>query len=223
MLSFLLVTISIFILCAETHPTFQIEMDDEHYARYYGISVEDLHSDWYGENISDSNGTRQMRNDSEFYQNHENLLVPFPTFVTIDHVLLLLFTIETVVRFVFCPRKSRFFADGLNIVDILSVMPYYVNLAVEAVSVKEAYSSGSIVDALFVLKVFRIFRVLRLLRHYKGMQVLLLTVKHSWTEMLLLVVLLFISIIIFSALIYFANHDEQFSSIPTCFWWVIIT
>jgi hypothetical protein len=227
--SFIMVVLSIFVLCAESHPSFKVEMTHTDFARYYGIGLPELYEDWYGTNdttfeyTDPGRQTSGRRNNSHFQDAGENdLMVPQLIFVLIDLVLMVYFTMELVIRFIFCPKKIRFFAKGLNIVDIMAVLPFYIEYIVQGFCVKEIYSHG-IVDALFVLKIFRIFRILRVLRHYRGLQVLVLTIKHSWKEMLLLAVFLFISILIFGSLIYFANKNEDFSSIPKCFWWAIVT
>jgi hypothetical protein len=222
-----MVVLSIFVLCAESHPTFKREMTHKDYAHYYGISLQELYEDWYGINYttgeySDSQSLNR-RNDSKFHDaGEEDLMVPQPAFVIIDVVLMIYFTLELVFRLVFCLKITRFFANGLNIVDIIAVLPFYVEYIVQAFNVKEIYSHG-VVDVLFIFKIFRIFRILRLLQHYKGLQVLALTIKYGWKEMLLLAVFFFISIILFGSLIFFANKNNDFSSIPKCFWWAIIT
>ena len=222
-----MVLLSIFVFCAETHPAFKIDMTDKDYAYYYGISLSELYLDWYGTNQTDiekidfMEHPRRSDNDTEFTEDDE-LMVPHPVLTTIDRVLVIFFTLDLIMRFVFCPRKRRFFANGLNISDLLSVLPFYIERIVEVIYIQEKYSR-TVVDALFVLKILRIFRMMRLLRHYKGLQVLVLTLTHSWKEIILLTVFLFVSIVIFSSLIYFANKDANFSSIPKCFWWAVVT
>ena len=220
----MMVLVSIFSFCMETHPAFSVQVTPAHVAHFYGISLSELYWDWYHINATDNAAidavTTTRRNDSQFNDFH--ILLPHPAFSVIDMVLMIFFTLELTVHFVFHPKKTRFLMNAMNVVDILSLLPFYVKLIFKAVHSANKYSS-SFVKVIVVLRVFRIFRVMRLLRHYKGLQVLVLTLKHSWKEFLLLAVYVIISGILYGSLIYFANENEDFSSIPKCFWWALIT
>lgn len=74
----------------------------------------------------------------------------------------------------------------------------------------------------------RVFKILELSRHSRGLQILGATVRASLHELGLLIFFLFISVILFSSAVYFAENYEHFSkgsdydfkSIPEAFWWV---
>ena len=62
-------------------------------------------------------------------------------------------------------------------------------------------------------------------RHSPGLQAIAYTLKHSFSELLLLVFLITISGFIFASFCYFIEVDEDsgFTSIPAGFYWVVVT
>ena len=76
-----------------------------------------------------------------------------------------------------------------------------------------------------LIRVARVFLIFRLARHYTGLRILLLALRASVKEMMLLGVFMTIGMMIFSTLIYYAelNNPSIFPDIPTGFWWAIVT
>jgi hypothetical protein len=68
----------------------------------------------------------------------------------LDYFILIVFTIEYVLRFIFSPKKTKFLFDKYNIIDFIAVAPFYLGLANPA--------------ALRTLKIFRLLRLARLFR-----------------------------------------------------------
>ena len=134
------------------------------------------------------------------------------------------FTVEAIVRFAACPSKIAFWKDFKNIVDVTAVLPYYVTLfnVLSTMSCEGAKSSAS----LSFLRVIRLVRVFKLTKHSVGLQVLVLTFKASLEGLGLFLVALFVSLLVFSSAIYYAElgqPNSQMNSIPDAFWWAIIT
>ena len=81
-------------------------------------------------------------------------------------------------------------------------------------------------DILQVFRIFKLARVLKLARHSPGLQAIAYTLQNSYKELGLLIFLICISGFIFASLAYFIEMDETgtgFTSIPTAFYWVVIT
>ncbi|MEQ2179566.1 hypothetical protein GOODEAATRI_026475 [Goodea atripinnis] len=137
------------------------------------------------------------------------------------------FAFELCIRFVVCPSKSEFFHNLMNMIDIISIIPYFVTLITElATTPQESSGQNMSLAILRIIRLVRVFRIFKLSRHSKGLQILGQTLKASMRELGLLIFFLFIGVILFSSAIYFAEVDDpdtQFVSIPEGFWWAVVT
>ncbi|KAK0131907.1 Potassium voltage-gated channel subfamily A member 10 [Merluccius polli] len=209
LVSVMVIVISIFIFCLETLPEFREDND-------FIPSLTQL-----------INGTTD---GSVPYPPPKNLLAYLmDPFFIVETVCIIWFCFELGVRFVVCPSKSAFFNNIMNIIDIVSIIPYFVTLGTElATTPDEDLNSGQNMSLaiLRIIRLVRVFRIFKLSRHSKGLQILGQTLKASMRELGLLIFFLFIGVILFSSAIYFAEVDEpqtQFISIPDGFWWAVVT
>ena len=134
------------------------------------------------------------------------------------------FTIEFFIRLIVCPSKKRFFANILNIIDFITLIPYFVILSIVTISMSCEGAKGS--ASLLFLRVLRIFRVFKLSKHSSGLRVLGLTMKASLRELGLFLFFLIIGAIVFAGAIYYAEHGiegSQIQSIPEGIWWAVVT
>lgn len=126
------------------------------------------------------------------------------------------FTVEFILRLICCPNKLKFFIEPGNIIDFLSILPYYISLALAS------NQKGSFA----MLRVIRVLRVFKLARHSRGLQILGNTLKASFNELMMLGFFLFVMILIFGSCVYYAEYSAKgtkFVSIPNSFWWAIVT
>uniref|UniRef100_A0A5K3EJE3 Ion_trans domain-containing protein n=1 Tax=Mesocestoides corti TaxID=53468 RepID=A0A5K3EJE3_MESCO len=138
---------------------------------------------------------------------------------------MLWFTIEIGLRFFSCPNRYLFFKSAGNIFDIVSVLPFYIALIMLYFEVSIT-SSTMYLRILRFLRLLRVIRVLKLSRHSTGLQVLAKTIVTSGRELILLLFFLVVCVVIFSAMVYYAELDSNlnsFTSIPESFWWAVVT
>ncbi|XP_019711610.1 potassium voltage-gated channel subfamily A member 10 [Hippocampus comes] len=209
LVSVFVIVISIFIFCLETLPEFREDGD-------FTPGVDHV-----------LNGTR----DGSSPHPTTKAIVAYLTdpFFIIETICIIWFCFEAGVRFAVCPSKSDFFNNIMNIIDIVSIIPYFVTLGTELATTPGDDTNSSQNMSLAILRIIRlvrVFRIFKLSRHSKGLQILGQTLKASMRELGLLIFFLFIGVILFSSAIFFAEVDEpqtQFVSIPDGFWWAVVT
>ncbi|XP_078077212.1 potassium voltage-gated channel subfamily A member 1-like [Mustelus asterias] len=147
-------------------------------------------------------------------------------FFIVETVCIVWFSFELLVRFFACPSKAAFFRDIMNMIDIVSILPYFITLGTELAHQEANGQQAMSFAILRTIRLVRVFRIFKLSRHSKGLQILGHTLRASMRELGLLIFFLFIGVILFSSAVYFAEADDpksQFTSIPDAFWWAVVT
>ncbi|ETN79278.1 K+ channel tetramerization domain protein [Necator americanus] len=129
---------------------------------------------------------------------------------------------QIIIRFIFCPSKWGFLKSPLNNIDLVATLSFYA----DAIFIRLLEDAPK--DVVEFLSMIRIFRLFKLTQHHRGLQILIHTFRASAKELILLVFFLILGIVIFAALVYYAekmevNPDNQFQSIPLGLWWAICT
>jgi hypothetical protein len=135
---------------------------------------------------------------------------------TIETICTAWFTMELLVRFISAPNKLEFVKAPGNIIDLISILPYILQVT----------DTSSKFGILRIIRVVRVFRIFKLARHFKGLQILALTFKSSANELCLLGLFMVIGVVLFSSCVYFIEIDTEksdFQSIPGAFWYTLIT
>ncbi|KAF5405186.1 Potassium voltage-gated channel protein Shaker [Paragonimus heterotremus] len=147
-------------------------------------------------------------------------------FFIMETLCIIWYTVELLVRFASCPQKIVFFQKIMNLIDIVSILPYAITVGTIVAETTKAQNQAMSLSILRVIRLVRVFRIFKLSRHSKGLQVLGRTLRASFRELGLLSFFLFVCVVLFSAAVYFAEVDadeEQFPSIIDAFWWAVVT
>lgn len=106
----------------------------------------------------------------------------------IEIASILFFTLEYFLRLVTTSNIKDFVKSALNFVDVVAVMPYFIQIVFEAffidsedISAKEDLKTmarvSKVSKVLKVVKLMRIFRILKLARHSTGMRAFGFTIR----------------------------------------------
>lgn len=139
------------------------------------------------------------------------------SFELVEYICGVWFTLEFILRMVFCPDKRAFARNWETWIDFLAVAPFYLKFVIT--------SHQDVINALLLIRLLRLLRFFRLIY---GLQVLSHTLKASSYELVLLLFMLLIPVILFSSIVFYIEtnlHEgtTKFRSIPHSFWWSLIT
>lgn len=136
-------------------------------------------------------------------------------------------------------RTWSFVTNTMNLIDLFAILPYYIDL----VDTGDGFALGF----LRVLRLARVFRIFKMGKYNKGMQLFSKVMVNSSPALRLLSFFSLIGMIVFGALVFAFEQGEwavteehpegaflrpdvngdlkpsPFKSIPSCFWWVIVT
>ncbi|BFZ21141.1 hypothetical protein BsWGS_24179 [Bradybaena similaris] len=166
------------------------------------------------------NTTSQIANGSYTWRLEKKETEPHEAFFYIECASNAWFTFEIIIRFVVAPNKLDFLKAPVNIIDIVATLSFYLDFMLTELKQES--------DMLEFFSIIRIMRLCKLTRHSAGLKILIHTFKASAKELILLIFFLVLGIVIFAALIYYAeriqyNPDNDFHSIPVGLWWAIVT
>lgn len=149
-----------------------------------------------------------------------------PVLSFFENLCVLFFSAEFIVRLAVAPSVRKFLCSPLNIIDLMSVIPFYVTIAYNVTDEGESTDLGNVGKVVQILRLMRVFRILKLARHSAGLRSLGATLRHSSREVGQLVLFLSVGISMFSVLIYFVekeSEDSMLQTIPTGWWWATIS
>eukprot|EP00012_Vannella_robusta_P007908 CAMPEP_0206204052 /NCGR_PEP_ID=MMETSP0166-20121206/13265_1 /ASSEMBLY_ACC=CAM_ASM_000260 /TAXON_ID=95228 /ORGANISM="Vannella robusta, Strain DIVA3 518/3/11/1/6" /LENGTH=293 /DNA_ID=CAMNT_0053623547 /DNA_START=281 /DNA_END=1163 /DNA_ORIENTATION=+ len=166
-------------------------------------------------------------------------------FFGLEAGIVAVFTVEYVSRLIVAyENRIWWMLHILNIIDLLSIAPFYVQLVVVLILGMELDSTW--LGVVRAIRLVRIFRVLKLGRFTNTFETVVKAFKYSFAAFVQLLLFLAIGLVLFSSLIYFAEQTESdfqddieewiynedsndpgkkspYQSIPHSIWWSIVT
>ncbi|ESO96206.1 hypothetical protein LOTGIDRAFT_144275 [Lottia gigantea] len=166
------------------------------------------------------NTTSKMADGNTTWRLQKKETEPHEAFFYIECASNAWFTFEIIIRFIVAPTKLDFLRAPVNIIDIVATLSFYLDFMLTKLQQES--------DILEFFSIIRIMRLCKLTRHSAGLKILIHTFKASAKELILLIFFLVLGIVIFAALIYYAekiqyNPENDFESIPVGLWWAIVT
>ncbi|KAL4660835.1 potassium voltage-gated channel subfamily V member 2-like [Arapaima gigas] len=146
------------------------------------------------------------------------------------------FTVEFLLRLLSTPDLRLFVTSLLNMVDLMAILPLYLQVALEIwesegdVGQQDGDNAvrrvGKVGQVLRVMRLLRILRILKLARHSIGMRAFGFTLRQCYEQVGCLFLFIAMGIFTFSAMVYTAEHDmpqTNFTSIPHSWWWATVS
>jgi voltage-gated potassium channel len=131
----------------------------------------------------------------------------------VEIVTVTIFTVEYVLRVFFASPRRKFIFSFFGIVDLLSILPFYLSTGIDLRSVR-------------AFRLLRLFRALKLVRYSKAIQRLHRALIIAREELVLYFIVT-IMLIYFAAVgIYYFENDAQpdkFQSVFHSLWWAVAT
>ena len=124
-----------------------------------------------------------------------------------ETIIMIVFTIEYVLRLATCPRKLKFVLQPLNIIDLLALIPFYLAMIVmQLETLKVIGKAGKMIR---LIRIMRLMRLFKLARHIDGIQSLFYVMKRAQSELGLLQIIVLITILTFASLVYVAENARM--------------
>ena len=131
----------------------------------------------------------------------------------IETVIVIIFTIEYLLRIFVAERKRDYIFSFYGIVDLAVILPFYL-------------SSGIDLRSLRILRMLRLFRTMKLFRYNKAIQRFTRALIIAKEELVLFGIVTSMLIYLSAVGIYYFEHDAQpeiFQSVFHSLWWSVVT
>ncbi|XP_011480441.1 potassium voltage-gated channel subfamily V member 2-like [Oryzias latipes] len=146
------------------------------------------------------------------------------------------FTLEYLLRLVSTPDLRCFGRSVLNTVDLVAILPHYLQMVLECFEdedfhlhsgdIEAVARVGKVGQVLRIMRLMRIFRILKLARHSTGLRAFGFTLRQCYQQVGCLLLFIAMGIFMFSAMVYSAEHDSyntNFTSMPHAWWWAAVS
>ncbi|KAG7513767.1 potassium voltage-gated channel subfamily V member 2-like [Solea senegalensis] len=154
----------------------------------------------------------------------------------VEIITIVFFTVEYLLRLLTTPDVMMFLMSGLNFVDMVAVMPYFLQIIFDAFTNTEDVNTqedlrtmarvSNLGHVLKVVKLLRVFRILKLARHSTGMRAFGFTLRQCYQQASCIFLFIAMGIFTFSALLHSAERETEgspISSIPYAWWWAAVS
>ena len=162
----------------------------------------------------------------------------WPILEHVEMLCIAFFTLEFLLRLASTPDLRRFARSVLNLVDLVAILPLYLQLLLECFTEEDQRRGkgssrehdletvGKVGQVLRIMRLMRIFRILKLARHSTGLRAFGFTLRQCYQQVGCLLLFITMGIFAFSAAVHSVEHDmpgTNFTSIPHAWWWAAVS
>ena len=101
-----------------------------------------------------------------------------------------------------------FMRQPMNIIDLMAILPFYVEEIVSLTNPEGGDSGASSLAVIRIVRIARVFRLLKLGKHNEGLEILVQTMKASWSFLVSVMFLVVILQVLFGSLIFYAETSS---------------
>ncbi|XP_040476335.1 potassium voltage-gated channel subfamily V member 2 [Ursus maritimus] len=166
---------------------------------------------------------------------------PRPILEHVEMLCMAFFTLEFLLRLASTPDLRRFARSALNVVDLVAILPLYLQLLLECFTgedqghgrgsprehdIETVGRVGKVGQVLRIMRLMRVLRILKLARHSTGLRAFGFTLRQCYQQVGCLLLFITMGIFTFSAAVYSVEHDmpdTNFTSIPHAWWWAAVS
>ena len=124
-------------------------------------------------------------------------------FWIIECLCIAAFTLEYGLKLLCCPDVKKFVVHPLNLVDLISILPFYLELAISS-------ADGGSSRIFRAIRLVRVFRVIKLGSRSGKLNVVTRTMRESLDMLATMFFLLTLTVLVFATLVYFAERGEEY-------------
>ncbi|XP_053555957.1 potassium voltage-gated channel subfamily V member 2 [Bombina bombina] len=174
------------------------------------------------------------------YKNASGVPSGRPYLEHVETLCIAFFTLEYILRLISTPDPQRFVRSVLNAVDLIAILPLYLQMLLESFTddaeggkgssheheIEAVGRVGKLGQVLRIMRLMRIFRILKLARHSTGLRAFGFTLRQCYQQVGCLFLFIAMGIFSFSAMVYTVEHDvsgTNFTSIPHSWWWAAVS
>lgn len=118
----------------------------------------------------------------------------------LEIVVVIIFSVEYFLRFITSRQRFSFIFKPLNMIDILSILPFYLELfLMNIINLR----------ILRVIRLIRVFRLFKLSRYSESLMMTMKALQQAASSFAILLVLMAIVMVLCSSFVYFAEYDAH--------------
>lgn len=130
------------------------------------------------------------------------------------------FLVDILLRFYLCPHKLHFFSSFLNLIDVFSIIAFFVETILYfAFNLQHLKSVRNIIGST------RVFLFMRLKNYSWRFKTIENTIYKSYAELLVAALFLSLNMVTVSMIMFYLEREVNpaFTSVPAALWWTVVS